>query len=266
MWFSRATTHYDYALMLRSIGVNITRPAPDTIAIRSWTDACLGKTLPRSTGQLYGLTFYVDEPSRAKVLLDGVAIEHLFRNPPDETGRSSVTIAACDLRYTVFDQLDPAYNPSAAGKPAPEKGDLANSAALLTGARWSWRAGNGAGRSAGRLELLSPPPDRLADRAVGSIRIPMFGWAPSGAQAASLLCRTSAGARFGVVLETRTGGRFYFGNEAWETIGGAPITARYRLIAAEGEDGLSRTIPFHDLAWGPGAQLGGPMPIIRWMQ
>jgi hypothetical protein len=264
IWFSRATTHYDYALMLRDIGHHVTRPAPQTIAITSWMDACLGKAMPRSAAQLYGLTFYVDDPAKAVVLLDGAPIEHLFRNPPDETGRGSVTVAACDLRFTVFDQLDPIYNPtlSDGGAHRCDVGDPSQTSALTTDARWTWRARDAIDRSFGRLQLSSASTDRTPGPAVGSIRIPMSGWTPTGAQALSLMCRAHGGARFGVRIETRTGGRFYFGDEPAETFDGAPVTARYGLTFPEGRDGAWTrfTIPFHDLAWASGARPGGPMP------
>jgi hypothetical protein len=264
VWFSRATTHYDYALMLRSIGDHVTRPGPDTIEITSWMDACLSKMMPRSAGQLYGLTFYVDDPAKAEVLLDGAPIEYLFRNPPDETGRSSVTIAACDLRYTVFDQCNPARSPMRAVESALRSdatGPLRRRA-IRTGARWIWRLREGAERSFGRLWLSPAPKDQAPDRMVGAVRIPMFGWTATGAQAVSLLCRSSDRARFGVLLETRTGGRFYFGNEAAETFYDAPMTATYRLIPSDWrDDAWSRfTIPFHDLGWASDALPGGPMP------
>ena len=102
LWFSRASVIYDYALILRGIGAHVTRRTANHIAIASWHDDVLTKTLPRSPGQLYGLIFYVDEPAEAKVELDGEAIETLFRNRPDETGRSSVTIAECDIKLCTY--------------------------------------------------------------------------------------------------------------------------------------------------------------------
>ncbi len=264
VWFTRATAQYDYALILRSIGANITRSGPDRIAIHSWTDECLGKTLPRSAAQLYGLTLYVDDPALAEVTLDGVPIEHLYRNPPDETGRCSVTIAACDLRFVVFDQVNPVRTatPESPDRARPGDGDVLAPQGVSVGARWIWRAKDGAERNFGRLRLASTPATGRSGRAIGSLRFPMFGWTATGAQSASLLCRAPADARFGVLLETRTGGRFFFGDDAADAFDIGQIDASYSFTGGLSGDGGWRrfTVPFHDLAWKADARSGGPMP------
>jgi hypothetical protein len=95
IWVTRASGLYDYALMARAIGPAVERKGGDTILIRSWFDPVIEKTLPRSPAQLYGLTFYVDDPKRATVAVDDRPVL-LFRNRPDETGRPSVTIAEAE--------------------------------------------------------------------------------------------------------------------------------------------------------------------------
>jgi len=254
VWVSRATTHYDYALMLRSVAEHVERPDGNTVLINSWPDHVLGKMMPRSPAQLYGLTFYVDDPARAEVLLDGAPVDFLFRNAPDESGRASVSIAACDLHYTVFDQLDPARNHPTGREPPTDRPEA--------GASWRWRPREGDERSFGRLTLTPSQAGMGLARTVGSIRFPLCGWTATGAQAVSLLVRATSGARFGLLFETQTGGRFLIGDAAVETFGCAPANASYRHADLAVQTGEWRriTIPFHDLTWAPRSKTGGPMP------
>lgn len=75
IWFTRASTLYDYILMLRSIAPNVTRPGANLIEIRSWQDPILQVRLPVSINQLYGMTFYVHDAAAAVVRLDGNPID-----------------------------------------------------------------------------------------------------------------------------------------------------------------------------------------------
>ena len=236
-WFCRASTLYDYALMLRKITDRVERPDPDTVSIRSWNDPILDTTLPLAPSQLYGLTFYVDDPRRARVLLDGEPIPTLVRNPPDATGRPSVTVAECEIRHVLFERLDPAHN-------LPDEIGLEG--------EWQWREDEG--RAFGRLTAADG--DRLA-----RLRLPLFGLQPWGAQLLALDLRRPPGARLGLLIESRTGGRFFFGDPGLDERLEEPPTARY-LFAPDDPPGWRRLVaPFHDLDWAPGAQPGAaPMP------
>jgi hypothetical protein len=238
VWFARASVIYDYALMLRGVGRRVTRPDADTVAIASWRDEVLDKVLPRSPGQLYGLTFYVEDSARARVVLDGEPLETLYRNPPDQTGRPSVTIAESDLRQVLFERLDPTAN-------RPHEAMVAKGA-------WTWRQAEGGTPSCGRLTCEAA--------GVASLAIPLHGWRAAGAQAMSLEARRSKGASLGLLLETVDGGRFLFGEPP--LVEEPQTTASYafdrRLLQGGGWRRL--TVPFHDLAWAPTARPGGPMP------
>jgi hypothetical protein len=246
-WFTRGTVLYDFALMLRGIEPNLERPDGDTVLLRSWYDPALGKTLPRSRGQLYGLTFYVDDPARAEIRLDGERLDAIVINRPDETGRPSVTIAECDLRFSLFNQLDPATNSA---------GEIE-----FRDAVWQWWGAASHEPDFGRL-TVAPNDNRGADdKIMAAMTIPLHGWAAPGAQLVSLRVRRSAGASFGIVLATRTGGRFYVGDrQPAETDLGDP-TASYAFDAPAGDGPTWRrvTAPLHDLAWKAGAGSGTPM-------
>jgi len=193
IWFSRPSTLYDYALMLRSVGNSVKRSDND-IAIASWHDAVLDQRLPCSPAQLYGLTFFVEDSAAAQVSLDEQPIETLIRNPADESGRESVTIAECEIRYPVFHWLDPARG-----------GD-----AEIDGA-WGWE--NGVGRIDGR------------------IKVALHGWTPVGAQlfaisargAIGVLIETQTGGRFflgdaALAPQDATATYFFPAREDWRRV------------------------------------------------
>jgi len=81
----------------------------DTIRITSWKDAATGQAVPDPafpTLDLHGQTFYVTDPARARVFLDGTELTALKRNPPDHTGRPSVSVVDTSCATVVFDELD----------------------------------------------------------------------------------------------------------------------------------------------------------------
>jgi hypothetical protein len=251
LWCTRATVLYDYALMLRSLGGHVERVDANTVQVESWLDTTLNKTLPRCKAQLYGVTFYVDEPARAKVWLDGERITALARNPPDETGRPSVTVAEAEIEHTLFERLDPAAN-------LPDH-------VVLEGGQWSWNEPRDERPAFGRLTIgASPPGARTAGRpdAAASIELPLCGLAPNGAQLLRFDLRLDRGSSFGLILETLSGGRFFFGtSEAGQDLG-HDVTARYLFDHIRHPHGQWQelVVPFCDLAWSQDALPGGPMP------
>jgi hypothetical protein len=54
---------------------------------------------PLSAADLQGLTFYAADPERTRVFVDGQEVQRLQRNPPDATGRRSVTIPWTRLEF-----------------------------------------------------------------------------------------------------------------------------------------------------------------------
>lgn len=252
LWFARATVLYDYALMLRGIAYHLERPDANTVHIRSWVDPALGKTLPRSQGQLYGLTFYVNDPGRADVRLDGKRVETLVRNPRDETGRLSVTIAEAAIRYVVFDRLDPVANGSGQIQPV--------------GGEWRW-VEPAQEPPFGRLTIVSGEArDTITGTGGGPgiaiLKLPLHGLTPTGAQLITFAVMPAAGTVFGLVFETDTGGVFYFGDKLVAARWVQNATAHYFIIPRYRPAGEWRTVtaPFHDLTWAVGAAPGGPMP------
>src|SRR5262249_49096319 len=87
------------------------------------------------------------------------------------------------------------------------------------------------------------------------------GLRPAGAQLLRFAAR-DAGTGFGVILETTTGGRFFFGDGSIAEKLSDRVTARYLFDhddrpRAEWQEFVA---PFFDLAWSRGACSGGPLP------
>lgn len=247
LWFASATVLYDYALIMRGVAGHVLRPDANTAHIRSWTDPVLQKTLPRSPAQLYGLTFYVENAWKAQVRLDGRPIHRLIRNPADETGRPSVTIAEADIRHVLFDQLDPAANEAGVSR--------------LNG-KWNWAPSAEGGSGFGRLTVTEAGVATGEDSARTSLKLALHGWVPAGAQMAAFSVRPDKGARWGFFFRTRSGGGFYFGDEALTAQVRGRISASYFFPSIEPaqEDWTVFVAPFHDLAWTEDSAPGGPMP------
>jgi hypothetical protein len=243
VWFTRASTLYDYALMMRSIADHVRRDDPDTVHVSSWTDPVLGQRLPRTACQLHGVTFHVDDAARARVRLDGEAITDLVRNPPDETGRPSVTVVGAGPRHVVLDDVD-----------------LVTAAGYETtgGLTYAWRDDpHGAFRGRAYAELALP------DGGVGTLTWTPPDLHPAGAQLVACAVRPDTpGVRCALRVKTDTGGVFVFGDEGAGLEGDA-ADARYAFAPLPPDEWTLRLAPLHDLAWRAGARAGGPLPTHR---
>lgn len=238
LWFCRASTIYDYSLTMRSLADQVSRTSANVIRIHSSLDHALDKRLPRSSSQLYGVTFYVDDPKKAQVWIDDEEVESLARNSADHTGRPSVTIAACDIRTIVFDRLDPLAN-------GPHYSHCRSGS-------WRWCTDSD-GSSYGRLTTKGD---------LATLALQLFGLQPFGAQHLTFRLRLAANSRFSIALTTRTGGLFYFGDRDLMSKFGDQVTAAYFFSESDRSPVHWQTLvaPFADLSWRAGCRPGGPMP------
>lgn len=84
-------------------------PLLNEVHIESWVDEVLNERTPESRNawrELRGLTFYVRDSHTARVVVDGEELHALIRNPPDETGRESVTISDQSAPLLIVGRLD----------------------------------------------------------------------------------------------------------------------------------------------------------------
>jgi len=109
-WVTRPSSLYKYVQMLHGIASNV-QVDGNRITIRRWRDAVLSKVFPDASGtrELHGLTLYVPDSADARVWLDDEEITCFKRNPPDETGRKSVTLLDDSTPTVVFDEVDFPY-------------------------------------------------------------------------------------------------------------------------------------------------------------
>jgi len=243
MWFTRASVIYEYSLMLRSIADHITREGPNQIAISSWYDPVLDRQLPISSSQLYGITLYVQDSSKAEVFLDGVPIKRLSRNPEDESGQESVTILDTDIRHVVFEQLDPVTSFGAD--------------AHLSHATWAWNQATDSTPGFGRMLLSN---DLSGDDLIGTVSLNKPDTTHIGAQTCSFSIRTTGNTKAGVLLKTHTGGTFFFGSQSILDTLDEPVSASYVFELSREHSWETITVPFYNLHWNKSLPDNVPLP------
>ncbi len=89
-WVSPSSVLGVYAAMIRNLPANVS-VVGNRVDVSSWVDPRLG-VIDDFSGFLHGATIYVDDAESAEVYLDGVPLRWFIRNPPDGSGRESVTL------------------------------------------------------------------------------------------------------------------------------------------------------------------------------
>lgn len=252
LWVTRPSTLCDYRIVLDGLPQAIERPDQDTIVVRSWINPHLRQRLPFSIYQLYGATFYVGSAVSSSVTLDGIPVFDLVRNPADETGVQSVMIAACPIRHVVFDECNPALD---------SHGNLGN-VILSANSAFEWCGSDNvlaySGRHCLRLGIVNcrdsrgaEPTDDLPQMPIAKARFDHQLLKPCGCQHFYYaLQRTCSSQYFGILLETQSEGRFYFGDpELLKHIDS--VNASYCPTRQTGSMlGWERiVIPLYDLTW-----------------
>ncbi|WP_375784452.1 carboxypeptidase-like regulatory domain-containing protein [Bradyrhizobium sp. Pha-3] len=95
-WSPPANTWFGYQIMQAGIKPNLKVGAGgSSVEITPWKDPVTHVTVPNlkaGTRDLHGLTLYVRDPEQASVDVGGKSVDTFTRNPPDETGKPSITI------------------------------------------------------------------------------------------------------------------------------------------------------------------------------
>ncbi|WP_157860950.1 carboxypeptidase-like regulatory domain-containing protein [Bradyrhizobium viridifuturi] len=94
IWSPPANTWVRYQVMHSGIASHIAVDG-SAISITPWTDPVTQTTWPdmrAGTRDLHGLTVYVPDPEHASVKIGGKETQSFTRNPPDETGKTSITL------------------------------------------------------------------------------------------------------------------------------------------------------------------------------
>jgi hypothetical protein len=106
LWCCPLSVALRFAQAQRGLADHARRDGND-VYITPWRDEVTGRPFPgpRFLSQdLHGQTFYVEDAARARVFCGNVEITSLRRNPPDFTGRPSVSIVDTETPTLVFDE------------------------------------------------------------------------------------------------------------------------------------------------------------------
>jgi hypothetical protein len=113
VWVAPSAELLLFARAMQAVRDNATYDeAANVVHVRSWLDPVARQTIPAPRSRAFGLanlTFYVDRSETAKVFVDGREYTCLKRNPPDQTGRPSVTIVDDSIPSVVLGEVDPLY-------------------------------------------------------------------------------------------------------------------------------------------------------------
>lgn len=255
LWFTRASVLCDYASLLDLLPALTTRSADGTvISVRRFDDPLLEERVPRSAEHLYGQTFYVSDSRCARLYLEDEEVHDLQRNPADlrQPGWQSVTVAACGIRQVLFDELDPLSTYPVVAPPSGRTLEW----------RWVVDADPSAPSRAFGLAIL---PEGAETEPAGL----SFDVGGTGLEAAQYVFfdvwRSEGGTAAGLLLETVTGGRFYFGDGALRPTCGA-LTAWYErpeAMAAAAPCWRRVVVPLADLVWTDGQAPPHALPCHR---
>jgi hypothetical protein len=109
VWSPPGSTWVRYQAMRQAVGPHVT--VDDTnhqVVIEPWTDTVTGKTLPdpnAGSRDLHGLTVYVSDPAATHVFIGQTELTAFTRNPPDQTGRSSITLVDDHAPTAILDHV-----------------------------------------------------------------------------------------------------------------------------------------------------------------
>ena len=109
VWSPPASTWVRYQQMRTAITDHIRiDDFSHVVMIDPWVDPVTGRTLPdphAGSRDLHGLTVYVADPQMTKVYLGKSELHAFTRNPPDETGRPSITLVDDNTPSAVLDHV-----------------------------------------------------------------------------------------------------------------------------------------------------------------
>jgi len=109
VWSPPASTWVRYQQMRNAVASHIEFNENDSrITITPWIDSVTGKMLPdprAGSRDLHGLTLYVTDPMKTRVYLGETELHAFTRNPPDETGKASITLVDDNSPSAVLDHV-----------------------------------------------------------------------------------------------------------------------------------------------------------------
>ena len=108
-WVVPANVWFRYRVALAHAGSNVKVDQTNSaVTITRWLDPVTRRAIPdpaAGTRDLHGLTIYVPDPDAAKVSVGRQTIRTFTRNPPDQTGRKSITIVDNHTPTVILDEV-----------------------------------------------------------------------------------------------------------------------------------------------------------------
>ena len=109
VWSPPGSTWVRYQQMRNAVASHIEFNEKDSrITIMPWFDSVTGKMLPdprAGSRDLHGLTLYVTDPMKTRVYVGETELHAFTRNPPDETGKASITLVDDNSPSAVLDHV-----------------------------------------------------------------------------------------------------------------------------------------------------------------
>ena len=109
VWSPPGSTWVRYQQMRDTVAGHIEfNDADHRITITPWTDTVTGKMIPdphAGSRDLHGLTLYVTDPMKTRVFLGDTELHAFTRNPPDETGKTSITLVDDNSPSAILDHV-----------------------------------------------------------------------------------------------------------------------------------------------------------------
>lgn len=92
VWFVKPSVLGTYAMLATNIVNNTSRDEGNNIFIKRTLDLATNNLFPKTKNQLFGLTFIVNEPAKARIWLDDEQVKDLSLNYPKNGELPSITI------------------------------------------------------------------------------------------------------------------------------------------------------------------------------
>jgi hypothetical protein len=109
VWSPPGSTWVRYQQMRNAVASHIEFNEKDSrVTIMPWFDSVTGKMLPdprAGSRDLHGLTLYVTDPIKTRVYVGETELHAFTRNPPDETGKASITLVDDNSPSAVLDHV-----------------------------------------------------------------------------------------------------------------------------------------------------------------
>ena len=109
VWSPPGSTWVRYQQMRDTVAGHIEfNDADHRVTITPWTDTVTGKMIPdphAGSRDLHGLTLYVTDPMKTRVFLGETELHAFTRNPPDETGKTSITLVDDNSPSAILDHV-----------------------------------------------------------------------------------------------------------------------------------------------------------------